>query len=166
MKSWRLANWAEVIETLVLVASAALLILEVRSNTQAVRLAAYAERSDRLVAPYLEVEGFSEVYGRIKAVDTEFVDPAVVAFTERYDLELDGALQWVRYLDGMWRDFQGQFIYGVALKTLERDVGELFRYPDQQLYFASKSAGMDPEFVEFVMSLPGSENFRVAPPPP
>ncbi|MEJ2541727.1 MAG: hypothetical protein P8188_17465 [Gemmatimonadota bacterium] len=166
MKSWKLANWAEVIETVVLVASAALLILEVRSNTQAVRLAAYSERSDRLVSPYLEVEGFTEVYDKIKAVDREFVDPAVVAFAERYDLGSEGALTWVRYLDGMWRDFEGQFIYGVALSTLERDVGALFRYPDQQLYFASKSAGMDPEFVEFVMSLPGSESFRGPPPPP
>ena len=52
IKSWKLANWAEVIET--------------------------------LMAPYLEVEGFADVYARIKAVDSDHFDPSVLVFMERY----------------------------------------------------------------------------------
>lgn len=149
-RSGLLANWAEVVETVVILASMVLLIQEVRDNTKALQLQAYMGRGEAHVRPYFEVEGFSDVYAKVKAVDREFPEGPVVAFQERYDMTQEEALLWVRHLDDIWRNFEGNFLYGGDREILARDMSHLLTFPDQQLYFRSVGAGLNPEFRVFL----------------
>jgi len=150
LKSGLLANWAEVIETLVILVSMVLLIQEVRDNTRALELQAYMARGEAHVRPYFEVDGFSTVYAKVKAVDAEFPEAVVDAFRERYDMTQEEALLWVRHLDDIWRNFEGNFLYGADRELLARDMTQLLTFPDQQLYYRNVGPGLNPDFREFL----------------
>jgi len=152
-RSGLLANWAEIIETVVILISMVLLIQEVRGNTRALELQAYLNRGEAHVRPYFEVEGFADVYAKVKAVDTGFPETVVGAFEERYDLTQEEALLWVRHLDDIWRNFEGDFLYGADRDLLARDMAYLLTFPDQQLYFQNIGPGLNPGFREFLAGL-------------
>ena len=136
MKLGRWTQWAEVIETAVILVSAVLLIAEVRSNTQALEHQAYMDRSASFAQPYLEVEGFTDIYAKVKEVDAEHREELVAAFQERYGLTTQEAVIWVRHLDLIWRTFQADFLYGTDRAVLRGDIGYLLTFPDQQLYYS------------------------------
>jgi len=148
------ANWAEIIETIVILVSMVLLIQEVRGNTQALQLQAYMARGEAHVRPYFDVDGFSRVYAKVKAVDTGFPETAITAFQERYDMTQEEALLWVRHLDDIWRNFEGNFLYGADRELLARDMTHLLTFPDQRLYYRNIGAGLNPEFRAFLAGLP------------
>lgn len=149
-KSGLLANWAEVIETVVILVSMVLLIQEVRGNTQALKLQAYMARGEAHVRPYFDVEDFTDIYARIKAVDTGFPEPVVGAFQDRYGLTQEQALLWVRHLDDIWRNFEGDYLYGADRETLAADMAVLLSYPDQHLYYRNVASAFNPEFRAFL----------------
>lgn len=154
-KSGRLANWAEVVETGVILFSLVLLILEVRDNTRALKLQAYMDRAEAHVRPYFDVEDFDRVYAKIKAVDTEFPEAAILAFQDRYEMTQREALLWVRHMDDLWLNFEGDYLYGADRETLASDLATYLSFPDQQMYYAAVYESFDPAFQAFVRDLPG-----------
>lgn len=136
MRNGKWAQWAEVVGTFAVVATLIVLILEVRTNTDAIQRQAQLDRDMRLLEPYLNVPDLPDIFAKIKDHDGAH-EPQVRAFADTYNLSNREAVLWVRHLDMIWAGIEADYDYYGPSPSLERQMSALLAYPDQRLYWSS-----------------------------
>jgi hypothetical protein len=151
MKTEKLAHWAEIISSLVVVITLVFLINEVQRNTKALERQSEMDRTAAISDPFFEAPELASVIAKIKEVDGLDLFPE--ALTDRYDLSYEEAELWSRLIYRMWGGFEADF-ETLGPEEVEGTVRFLLRTPDNRMYW--ETAGPDfsgPEFRAFVDSI-------------
>lgn len=152
MKTEKLAHWAEIISSLVVVLTLVFLIHEVRENTKALDRQSDLDRSASLTAPFFEAPELASISAKIKAVDGP--DPFPQALVDRYDLPYNEAVLWERHLWEVWSVLEAQFEFSGATQEAIDLASILLTTADNVLYIESwGSEFFETEFGAFVGSL-------------
>ena len=151
MKTEKLAHWAEIISSLVVVVTLVFLIHEVQRNTNALERQAEIERSAILNDPFFEAPELASVLAKIKEVDGQEGYP--LALSERYGLTKAEAILWDRHVWQTWSGLEADFYQLGSSIEVGRYAQLLLQFPDQQLHWMKTSEVYKPEFVAFVDSI-------------
>lgn len=133
MKLDRWAHWAEIGASVAVVASLVFLIQQVRQNTQMLERQFALDRATAFNAPYLEDSSFPAILSRIKEVDG--IEGVEEAFVERYDLDYEDAVRWVRHLALVWTMLESDYSANGRSEALDAVAWSLLGSPDNQLYW-------------------------------
>ena len=150
MKLEHVASWSEVVASLGVIVTLALLVREVRDNTRALEREALVSRANTLYAPYLGESEVPAILAKVKAVDgPEELEQAYIA---RYGLSYEEAAIWARYEGTIWSGLEADFaLLGDSPAIAERIRVLLKRYPDIQLWWEVASPLLaGPEFRAYV----------------
>ena len=138
--------FGEALAGIAVLVSLFLLTVEISENTKAVRYQIESERIDRIRnaadSPYIP-----SIVAKVKKVDAGNIEPATAAFQETYGLTLVEADRFSRHLGSIWEGLQADYHFGI------RDVAyiqELFKYPDQDIYWSVSRDRFESCFVEWV----------------
>jgi len=151
MKTEKLAQWAEIISSLVVVITLIFLINEVQRNTNALERQADMDRAAIFNGPFFEAPELAVVLAKIKEVDGR--DGYPLALSERYGLTSAEAILWDRHIWQVWSGLEADFYRIGASSEVGRTIQLLLRFPDHQLYWLEAGQSHKPEFVAFVNSL-------------
>ena len=99
MDSSKLRNWLEITGIVALIISLAILIFEVRENTQAINRQISTDRAAALAGPFFEAD-LAPILSKIMTVDG--YNPLVNSYMEAYDLTPEEAILWQRHLFYLW----------------------------------------------------------------
>jgi len=151
MKTEKLAHWAEIISSFVVVVTLIFLIHEVQRNTTALERQAEMDRNASFTSPFFEAPELSSIMAQIKAVDGP--DPLPQALVARYGLTYEEADLWGRMMFGMWFGMETDFD-ALGREEVERLLRSLLSTADNQLYWETLGQGYsNPEFRTFVDSI-------------
>jgi hypothetical protein len=151
MKTEKLAHWAEIISSLVVVITLVFLIGEVQRNTTALERQAEMDRNSSLTLPFFEAPELASIIAKIKEVDGP--DPLPEALVERYGLTYEEADLWSRMMYGMWFGLETDF-NALGPEEAEMLLRTLLSTPDNQLYWETLGpVYSNAEFRAFVDSL-------------
>ena len=89
------------------IVSLAILIFEVRENTQAINRQISNDRAAALSVPFFEGE-LPTVLAKVSKV--QGYDPTLSSFMEVYDLTLEEAILWQRHLFYLWDVLESEFL--------------------------------------------------------
>jgi hypothetical protein len=107
MKTEKLAHWAEIVSSFVVVITLIFLIHEVQRNTTALERQAEMDRAAAWTSPFFEAPELASIMAKIKTVDGS--DPFPEALVERYGLTYEEADLWSRLLWGEWLGIDADF---------------------------------------------------------
>jgi hypothetical protein len=151
MKTEKLAHWAEIISSLVVVITLIFLIHEVQRNTTALERQSEMDRNASLTTPFFEAPELSSVMAKIKAVDGP--DPLPQALMERYGLTYEEADLWGRLMYGMWFGVEADFD-ALGPEEVEDMLRTLFSTADNRLFWETlRDHFSNSQFVSFVDSI-------------
>lgn len=142
----RMVEW---ITNLAVVASLAVLVVEVRANTTAIERDMLQERSAKIYEPFLSGPDLMEALERIKAVDGW--DAQNEAFMRRYGLEPRQAIAWTRHLMSLWYSLETDFVTNGPSESLANLIRGAAEFPDQRLFLETER--FSPGFREYVRAL-------------
>ncbi len=151
MKTEKLAHWAEIISSLVVVVTLIFLIHEVQRNTKALERQASLERAADLTTPFFEAPELASILAKIKEVDG--ADPFPQALAERYDLTPAEAALWDRHLGQVWSGMEIDFYLGVEPGNVRRILRLLLSAPENQLRWEMMAPYSGADFRAFVDSI-------------
>jgi len=150
----RLKEWvpaAEIVTSLAVVITLIVLILEIRQSNEIQDRQMRADRISILNDPYLTSPGLAKVYAKVKAVDG--LEPVAEAFIDRYSLTAEEAVLWSRLVQSVWLTWHSQFLFAGPSDALEKDIRNLFHYPDVQIvYRINEDSALSPQFIAYVES--------------
>ena len=163
-KSMNLSNWAavaEIISSVAVVITLTFLFFEIQNNTEVIERESLLSRSNIDSQFFIDNPRLSAILGKIKQVDSKFMNPEPLAFQHAYDLTYEEADLWVRYLTLEWSNRQATFLYGSESDRDLLAMGFLpgaLQSPDEKLYWdlVQNNGWFQKEFVEFVNSVKDS----------
>jgi hypothetical protein len=132
MKTEKLAQWAEIISSLVVVITLLFLIHEVQRNTRALERQAEMDRNASVTTPFFEAPELASIAEKIKAVDGP--DELPEALMDRYGLSYTEAELWSRVLYGMWFGMEADFD-ALGPEEVEGPMRTTLHSTDHQLYW-------------------------------
>jgi len=147
MKLREISEFANLIASVAVIASLIVLIMEVRTNTDAVDRQSRMDQLNMLNEPYLDDVDLGEVLSKVKAVDGR--EPSVTAFMEAYNLTEIEASVWLRHLYSVWGALEADFVYR-GPEFVESKVRALIPFKDGQIYWDSGGGLHSPEFTAYV----------------
>jgi hypothetical protein len=151
MKTEKLAHWAEIISSLVVVITLIFLINEVQRNTMALERQAAMDRNASITAPFFEAPELASIIAKIKTVDGP--DPFPEALMARYGLTYEEADLWGRMMYGMWLGMEADY-HALGPEEVEPRLRSLLSTGDNQLYWETmRTRYVNSHFVSFVDSL-------------
>jgi type III secretory pathway component EscR len=130
LKNW--ASIAEMVASLAVIISLALLVLEVRGNTLAVERQINKDHVRSILTPFIDPPILLSAMKKIKNVDGH--DDYVQAFMESYDLDSAEAYAWGNFLLIIWMDMEQDFVENGPSDRLAEQIRELVRHPDVTLF--------------------------------
>jgi len=151
MRTEKLAHWAEIISSLVVVITLVFLIHEVQRNTRALERQTFRERHADLTTPFFEAPELASILAKIREVDG--ADPFQQALAERYDLTPAEAVLWERHLIQVWMGLQTDFYLGIEPLDVSVILQLLLSSPDNQLLWETMAPSSGAAFRAFVDSL-------------
>jgi len=149
-------NWVELSElvaSIAVVISLVFLIYEIRQNTVTLEKQIWMDRQSRMVDPYLSSDEIRSAYAKIKSKDG--LEHRVDVFVEKYDLDTEEAVAWVRMLDAMWYGYEIDFWTFGKNDALDSVILGMLQNPDQMLYWDAvvRENSLTSEFIEHVEKL-------------
>ncbi len=131
MDSRKLADWSEIVSSVVVVLTLVFLIVEVRTQTRAIERQAAELRAQNMSEPFLDSDLLIEAHRKVR--DRDGRSEIFAAFHDRYGMSFAEAEVWSRHLSKTWLGLQSDFDYGnpaIALGVAEA----LLAYPDQRAW--------------------------------
>ena len=139
----------EIIGGIGILISLIVLIVEVRTNTDAIDRRASLDRNARLFEPY--ISGIPEIYTKVKVDDG--LEPIVSRYVDVYDLQPEEAVRWVALLQSNWRSYEIDYRYSGRTNELDASVRFMMSFPDNHIYWEVMKSSFSPKFVEYVDQL-------------
>lgn len=149
LQKWALA--AEIVGGLAVILSLALLIVEIRENTEANRRASLIELTTAPLNTYVNSPSIQRIEASMAAIDNSA--PALASeLMNVYQLSSEDANLYSRYMGYLWRTREAEFLYGNPDLLVFADNIEFFlRNRYNQLYWEfNLGVPYDPEFRNFV----------------
>jgi len=148
LDSSKLRNWLEITGIVAVVISLAVLIFEVRENTQAINRQMSNDRAAALSVPFFEGD-LPIVLAKVAKV--QGYGPTLSSFMEVYDLTLEEAILWQRHLFYLWDVLESEFLAEGDSHELQAQVRGLLRFRDQQIFVDNaEESGFQPAFIEYI----------------
>ena len=132
MKTEKLAHWAEIVSSFVVVITLIFLIHEVQRNTTALDRQAEMDRLAATTTPFFEAPELASIIVKIKAVDG--LDEIPEALMDRYDLSHEEAELWSRVLYRTWFGLEADF-EALGPEEVEGSMRIALHSKDHQLYW-------------------------------
>ena len=145
---------------IVVIISLLFLMVEVDANTKAVGYQIEADRIDRIRSA-ADSEFIPDIIAKVKAVDTDHIEPATAALQARYDLTFAEADRLSRHLGNIWEGLQADYRFGLRDISYVR---ELLQYPDQEIFWESSEQRFEDCFAEWVNMIRAGETPIAKPP--
>ena len=139
---------SEIAAAVAVVISLAILIYEVRQNTQAMERQTHIDRVASLTQPYLQSPIVAETYARIKSKDG--VEPIVAELRDNYELSVEQAVVWRNMLEKIWITLEAEFLFDGPSEALGTLVADLAEYPDNRIYLRHSGPYFSPAFMSYV----------------
>ena len=148
MNLTRFSQISEIVTGLAIVITLVVLVLEVNGNTRAMEYQLELERYDRLFG-IADSDYLPPIMRKIKAVDEPEGGVILNTYMDRYDLTLEEAERWVRYMGVIWSGLQSEHGYG---KDNSNYIRALLENTDQHIYWQTikDTNWYDPDFVAYV----------------
>ena len=129
-----------------------LIVFQIGANTSALEYNSSIVRSERIVNGYLESDHIRRIHERIKATDSDDVNATFAAFMMTYDLEFQDAVIWTRHLEHIWKGIEADFNHLGPAESIARQIVELARFPDQQIFWKTSTNEWDCQFERYIAS--------------
>jgi len=153
MKREELAQWAEVVASVAIIATLLVLVLEVRTSTQAIERQAALDSAASISTPFFGDPDIAKTAAAIRAVDG--ANEMHTKFMERYEITAEQAIKWDRHLGLVWLNFQASFEAFGPSPELRRQVASLLENPDIQIFWDYRYATFTDGFTEFIEEVKG-----------
>jgi hypothetical protein len=150
MKIERVSHWVEILANVGVIVTLLLLVTEVRGNTLALQRQTRLDRADAMNAAFLERAVMPTILAEIKAIDTWDGNPFEVAFVERYQVPIEHAIVWARYLMVVWSGLEGDYVLDGESPDLARRVQLLLSFPDNRLLWEHNARLFGEDFQVYV----------------
>lgn len=128
MKRDELAQWAELVASVAIIATLIVLVFEVQGNTAALERQAMLDRANAIGSPFFEDPRLASASAKVRAVDG--ANPVQSALSERYGLTDDEALVWARHLAVIWEGINADFEFFGDTPELRSYVNQLLMSED------------------------------------
>jgi hypothetical protein len=157
-----LGNYGEFVGAVAVVATLIYLTIQIRQNNLMLRRQAHMDRNASITSPFLEPGSrLLGVYAKLNTADGT-VEPITSDLMSRYELDLEEAVLWARYLHQILLGFEADFLFVGRSVQLEKIIDVLFRFPNFQLFWEHEREWVfDSSFVAYVDAL--AQGQRLAP---
>jgi len=150
MKIERVSHWVEILANVGVIVTLLLLVAEVRGNTLALQRQTRLDRADAMNSAFLESAVMPTILAEVKAIDTWDGNPFEVAFAERYQVPIEHAIVWARYLMVVWSGLEGDYVLDGESPDLARRVQLLLSFPDNRLLWDHNARLFGEDFQVYV----------------
>ena len=150
MKIERVSHWVEILANVGVIVTLLLLVAEVRNNTLTLQRQTRLDRASAMNSPFLESAVMPAILSEIKAIDTWDGNPFEVAFVERYQVPIEHAIVWARYLMGVWSGLEADYVLDGESPDLAQRAQILLSFPDNQLLWEHNARLFSEDFQVYV----------------
>jgi len=102
--------------------------------------------------PFFNADSLPALYAKIKAVDGSN-DADVNAFVTRYDMSLEEAIQWTRFIGLSWNQVYLEYLANGPSEEVVSTLRAMLASPDLELYIKSNPPLFDDDFKKLISSL-------------
>jgi hypothetical protein len=143
----------ELVSGIAVLVTLIVLVVEVRTNTQAVRLQATEYRSTAFLLPLINPETLPSLYAKVKEVDG-LDDRTITAMMERYEMTVEEAIQWTRFMGLNWSVIEYEYAANGPSVSLNSRIRGFLNATDLRLHFDNSPRRLfDNDFREYVESM-------------
>jgi len=143
-------KWVELITGASIIISLIVLIVEVRTNTNALELQSRMDYLNGITQPFIDDVSMGRVLAKVKAVDGR--EEHVSVFMAAYDLDEVEAAAWTRHQYRIWGGIEVDYLYADS-DQVESTISALAAFPDARLYWKIMRDWHSPKFVALVDKL-------------
>jgi hypothetical protein len=145
---------AEITASVAVVVTLLLLILQIRESDESERVQNVARMAQWDAQLYVMSDRLPQIASKIEAVNNP---DYLMEFRERYDLSVEEAGIWNRWLLLLWKSAETEFLSTGPSERLARLIPLMAAYEDQRLVIVPLVTSRNPlfhdEFTEYVASL-------------
>ena len=151
MKTQEIAQWAEVISSIAILATLIVLIMDLRANTEVLERQAALDRANVVSNPVFQDPRLAAASAKIRAVDGP--NEIQLALEQTYQLTEEEAFVWARHLGLIWFGIQADFNSNPESRELKTYVCALMESPDVAIHWdKGLKPNSGPDFIEFIES--------------